>query len=83
MGSEEWSQAGENYKLNTLMQQDPTIATLYQDTLYLIRTEKEQDQQKIIDVHARFDYLKDPDNREGRIPSEKYDVQDSDEYEEN
>ncbi len=39
----------------------------------MIRKDKEADQQRIADIHARFDYLKDPDNREGRIPSAKYD----------
>lgn len=28
-GSEEWKQAGDNYKLNTLMREDPSISTLY------------------------------------------------------
>jgi len=63
------------------MKEDPSISSLYQETLFLIRKEKEEDQQRIIDVHARFDYLKDPDNQEGRFASEKYDVQDSEDYE--
>jgi len=41
------------------MAQDPAVSELYQDTLYMVRADKEYDVNRIKRIHERFDYLKD------------------------
>ena len=68
-GSEEYRQSTEDYKLQNLMAKDPEVAAMYQDHLYLIREDKEQDVNRINRVHDRFDYLKDEDKMRNKIKS--------------
>jgi hypothetical protein len=58
------------------MDQDPAVSELYQDTLYMVRADKEFDVNKIKRIHERFDYLKDEDKMANKIKSEKYDLPD-------
>ncbi len=74
-GSEAYTNASEDYKLNQLMDNNPEVSELYRDTMTQIRLDKESDYNNLTRIHNRFDYFKDPDNMLNKQKS-KYDLED-------
>ena len=58
------------------MAQDSAVAELYQDSLLVVRSEKEFDINRIKGIHDRFDYFKDQDKMRNKIKSKMYDLPD-------
>ena len=56
------------------MKTDPEMAEYYQDQLYNIKADKETDYNKILDIHDRFDYFRDPDKMARKIKNEEFDL---------
>lgn len=61
--TDEFNQA----KLEELMGEFPELAELYQDSFMQQKLDKELDRDNVMRVHERFDKLKDPDNKIGKI----------------
>jgi hypothetical protein len=66
----------DDHKLKTIMDRDPFVAELYQDTKHEIEAEKEHDYNEMQRVQKRFDYFKDPNNMEDKWSSE-FDLKDT------
>jgi len=73
-GSDEYRNKFDDLQLQEIMKTDPEMAEYYQDQLYNIKADKETDYNKILDIHDRFDYFRDPDKMARKIKNEEFDL---------